>query len=311
MKLAFVMDPISQISYRKDSTLAMMIEAQEKGHEIFYIEPNCLFFNSEKPYAEFSSISVQYEESNCYEKGENKTASLDFFDAILMRQDPPFNMDYINNTYILESAAKLGVKVFNDPKTLRDSNEKLAILDYPSLITNTIVSSSKEIIKDFIDRNSEVVIKPLGLMGGEGIKRLHKKDADLLKTLESIDKKKEKMMIQKFIPEVFEGDKRVILISGEDCGFSVTRIPQGDDFRGNLAAGGKAEVRELNDRDLEIVNAIKPKLIRNGILVAGIDILGSFLTEINITSPTCFRELYDQQGINLAKDLIEQIEKAF
>ena len=311
MKLAFVMDPISQISYRKDSTLAMMIEAQEKGHEIFYIEPNCLFFNSEKPYAEFSSISVQYEESNWYAKGENKTASLDFFDAILMRQDPPFNMDYINNTYILESAAKLGVKVFNDPKTLRDSNEKLAILDYPSLIINTIVSSSKEIIKDFIDRNSEVVIKPLGLMGGEGIKRLHKKDADLLKTLESIDKKKEKMMVQKFIPEVFEGDKRVILISGEDCGFSVTRIPQGDDFRGNLAAGGKAEVRELNDRDFEIINAIKPKLIEQGILVAGIDILGSFLTEINITSPTCFRELYDQQGINLAKDLIEQIEKAF
>tara|TARA_B100000073_G_scaffold44479_1_gene33047 strand:+ start:75 stop:1010 length:936 start_codon:yes stop_codon:yes gene_type:complete len=311
MKLAFVMDPISQISYRKDSTLAMMIEAQEKGHEIFYIEPNCLFFNSEKPCAEFSSISVQYEESNWYEKGENKTASLDFFDAILMRQDPPFNMDYINNTYILESAAKLGVKVFNDPKTLRDSNEKLAILDYPSLITNTIVSSSKEIIKDFIDRNSEVVIKPLGLMGGEGIKRLHKKDADLLKTLESIDKKKEKMMVQKFIPEVFEGDKRVILISGEVCGFSVTRIPQGDDFRGNLAAGGKAEVRKLNDRDFEIINAIKPKLIEQGILVAGLDILGSFLTEINITSPTCFRELYDQQGINLAKDLIEQIEKAF
>ena len=119
------------------------------------------------------------------------------------------------------------------------------------------------------------------------------------------------MMVQKFIPEVFEGDKRVILISGEDCGFSVTRIPQGDDFRGNLAVGGKAEVRELNDRDFEIVNAIKPKLIKQGILVAGIDILGSFLTEINITSPTCFRELYDQQGINLAKDLIEQIEKAF
>ena len=311
MKLAFVMDPISNISYRKDSTLAMMIEAQERGHEIFYIEPNCLFFDSDKPCAEYSSISVKYEESNWYEKGENKTASLDFFDAILMRQDPPFNMDYINNTYILESAEKLGVKVFNDPKTLRDSNEKLAILDYPSLITNTIVSSSKEIIKDFIDRNSEVVIKPLGLMGGEGIKRLHKKDVDLLKTLESIDKKKEKMMVQKFIPEVFEGDKRVILISGEDCGFSVTRIPQGDDFRGNLAAGGKAEVRELNERDFEIINAIKPKLIEQGILVAGIDILGSFLTEINITSPTCFRELYDQQGINLAKDLIEQIEKAF
>ena len=259
MKLAFVMDPISQISYKKDSTLAMMVEAQEKGHEIFYIEPNCLFFDSNKPCAEFSPISVKYEESSCYEKGENNILSLDFFDAILMRQDPPFDMDYINNTYILEAATKLGVKVFNDPKALRDNNEKLAILHYPSLITDTIVSSSKEIIKDFIDKNSEVVIKPLGLMGGEGIRRLHHEDLDLLETLDLIDQKKEKLMVQKFIPEVFEGDKRVILISGEDCGFSVTRIPQGDEFRGNLAAGGKAEVRELNDRDFEIISIIKPK----------------------------------------------------
>ena len=311
MKLAFVMDPISQISYKKDSTLAMMVEAQEKGHEIFYIEPNCLFFDSNKPCAEFSPISVKYEESSWYEKGENNILSLDFFDAILMRQDPPFDMDYINNTYILEAATKLGVKVFNDPKALRDNNEKLAILHYPSLITDTIVSSSKEIIKDFIYKNSEVVIKPLGLMGGEGIRRLHHEDSDLLETLDLIDQKKEKMMVQKFIPEVFEGDKRVILISGEACGFSVTRIPQGDEFRGNLAAGGKAEVRELNARDLEIVNAIKPKLVEQGILVAGIDILGSFLTEINITSPTCFRELYDQKGINLAKNLIQEIEKTF
>ena len=311
MKLAFVMDPISQISYKKDSTLAMMVEAQEKGHEIFYIEPNSLFFNSDIPCAEFSSVSVKYEESSWYEKGKNNISSLGFFDAILMRQDPPFNMEFINNTYILEAATKLGVKVFNHPKALRDNNEKLAILDYPSLITDTIVSSSKEIIKDFIERNSEVVIKPLGLMGGEGIRRLHHEDADLLETLELIDQKKEKIMVQKFIPEVFEGDKRVILISGEDCGFSVTRIPQGDDFRGNLAAGGKAEVRELNDRDLEIINTIQPKLIEKGILVAGIDILGSFLTEINITSPTCFRELYDQKGINLAKNLIQQIEQTF
>ena len=311
MKLAFVMDPISEISYKKDSTLAMMVEAQEKGHEIFYIEPNWLFFNSNKPCAEFSPISVKYEESNWYEKGENKISTLDFFDAILMRQDPPFDMGYINNTYILEAASKLGVKVVNNPKALRDNNEKLAILDYPSLITETIVSSSKKIIKDFIDSNLEVVIKPLGLMGGEGIRRLNYQDVDLVTTLDLIDQKKEKMMVQKFIPEVFEGDKRVILIAGEDCDFSVTRIPQGDDFRGNLAAGGKAEVRKLNKRDFEIISAIKPKLIEQGVLVAGIDILGSFLTEINITSPTCFRELYDQKGINLARDLIEQIEQAF
>ena len=143
MKLAFVMDPISKISYKKDSTLAMMVEAQEKGHEIFYIEPNWLFFDSNKPCAEFSPISVKYEESNWYEKGENKISTLDFFDAILMRQDPPFDMGYINNTYILEAASKLGVKVVNNPKALRDNNEKLAILDYPSLITETIVFIKK------------------------------------------------------------------------------------------------------------------------------------------------------------------------
>ena len=306
------MDDIEKIDYEFDTSFLIGYEAQERGYDIFYYNPKDLFIKENTIQASGYYLELLLDEKNYFNFKSNKIiAKLEDFQFVFLRQDPPFDMDFINNTYILEAATKLGVKVFNHPKALRDNNEKLAILDYPSLITDTIVSSSKEIIKDFIDKNSEVVIKPLGLMGGDGIKRLHHEDSDLLETLDLIDQKKEKMMIQKFIPEVFEGDKRVILISGKDCGFSVTRIPQGDDFRGNLAAGGKAEVRELNDRDLEIVNAIKPKLIEKGILVAGIDILGSFLTEINITSPTCFRELYDQQGINLAKDLIEQIEKAF
>ena len=311
MKLAFVMDPISKIAYKKDSTLAMMIEAQQSEHEIYYVEPHDLYFDMEIPSCITSSISVQYEELEWFQKDTPFVTGLDFFDVILMRQDPPFDMNYVNNTYILEAALNLGVKVFNNPAALRDDNEKLSILRYPNLITQTIVSSSKSIIEKFINNHNEVVIKPLGLMGGQGIERIKLGDKNLDNLLNKISEKQEKMMIQKFIPEVFEGDKRVILISGEHCGFSVTRIPQGDDFRGNLAAGGKAEVRELNDRDLEIVSAIKPKLIEQRVLVAGIDILGSFLTEINITSPTCFRELYDQQGINLAKDLIQQIEQTF
>ncbi len=311
MKLAFVMDPISKISYKKDSTLAMMIEAQQAEHEIYYVEPNDLYFDMEIPSCITSSISVQYKESGWFQKDTPFVTGLDFFDVILMRQDPPFDMNYVNNTYILEAALNLGVKVFNNPAALRDDNEKLSILRYPNLITQTIVSSSKSIIEKFINNHNEVVIKPLGLMGGQGIERTKLGDKNLDNLLNKIREKQEKMMIQKFIPEVFEGDKRVLLIDGEDCGFAVSRIPQGDDFRGNLAAGGKAEVVELNERDKEIIQSIKPDLEKKGIMIAGIDILGNYLTEINITSPTCFRELMDIKEINLAKKLIEKIESNF
>jgi len=311
MKLAFVMDPISKISYKKDSTLAIMIEAQQSEHEIYYIEPHDLYFDMEIPSCITSSISVQYKASGWFQKDTPFVTGLDFFDVILMRQDPPFDMNYVNNTYILEAALNLGVKVFNNPAALRDDNEKLSILRYPNLITQTIVSSSKSIIEKFINNHKEVVIKPLGLMGGQGIERIKLGDKNLDNLLNKISEKQEKMMIQKFIPEVFEGDKRVLLIDGEDCGFAVSRIPQGDDFRGNLAAGGKAEVVELNERDKEIIQSIKPDLEKKGIMIAGIDILGNYLTEINITSPTCFRELMDIKEINLAKKLIEKIESNF
>ena len=311
MKLAFVMDPISKISYKKDSTLAMMIEAQQSEHEIYYVEPHDLYFDMEIPSCITSSISVQYKASEWFQKDTPFVTGLDFFDVILMRQDPPFDMNYVNNTYILEAALNLGVRVFNNPSSLRDYNEKLSILSYPNLITKTIVSSSKSIIEKFINNHNEVVIKPLGLMGGQGIERIKLGDKNLDNLLNKISEKQEKMMIQKFIPEVFEGDKRVLLIDGEDCGFAVSRIPQGDDFRGNLAAGGKAEVVELNERDKEIIQSIKPDLEKKGIMIAGIDILGNYLTEINITSPTCFRELMDIKEINLAKKLIEKIESNF
>ena len=311
MKLAFVMDPISKISYKKDSTLAMMIEAQKSEHEIYYVEPHDLYFDMELPSCITSSISVQYKASEWFQKDTPFVTGLDFFDVILMRQDPPFDMNYVNNTYILEAALNLGVKVLNNPAALRDDNEKLSILRYPNLITQTIVSSSKSIIEKFINNHNEVVIKPLGLMGGQGIERIKLGDKNLDNLLDKISEKQEKMMIQKFIPEVFEGDKRVLLIDGEDCGFAVSRIPQGDDFRGNLAAGGKAEVVELNKRDKEIIQSIKPDLEKKGIMIAGIDILGNYLTEINITSPTCFRELMDIKEINLAKKLIEKIESNF
>ena len=285
MKLAFVMDPISKISYKKDSTLAMMIEAQRSEHEIYYVEPNDLYFDMEIPSCITSSISVQYKESGWFQKDTPFVTGLDFFDVILMRQDPPFDMNYVNNTYILEAALNLGVKVFNNPAALRDDNEKLSILRYPNLITQTIVSSSKSIIEKFINNHNEVVIKPLGLMGGQGIERIKLGDKNLDNLLNKISEKQEKMMIQKFIPEVFEGDKRVLLIDGEDCGFAVSRIPQGDDFRGNLAAGGKAEVVELNERDKEIIQSIKPDLEKKGIMTMQFYLPSKFNKD-NIPSPS-------------------------
>ena len=310
MKIAFVMDPISEISYKKDSTLAMMIEAQILGHEIFYIEPEDLFLEANKALCLYSPITVEYNAQSWFVLKESRKGSLNIFDVILMRQDPPFDMGFIQNTYILEKANNKNTLVVNNPSALRNRNEKLSILNYPDLISDTLVSSSFQILEDFIQKHKEVVLKPLGLMGGEKIARVNASMTDLNQIVRDLTEEgREKIMAQKFIEEVFEGDKRVLLIDGEHFGKAVIRIPQGDDFRGNLAAGARAQVVDLSERDIEIVDALKKDLINQGVVLAGIDIVGSFLTEINITSPTCLRELNDMGDINLAKKFIERLEK--
>ena len=226
-----------------------------------------------------------------------------------MRQDPPFNMDYINNTYVLDSAEKDGVKVYNKPSSLRNFNEKISILEYPEFCTETIISSDKKLIFNFIDKYKDVVSKPLNLMGGQGIEKLNFSMNDLSDKLKKSTKNfKEKIMVQKFIERVYEGDKRILVINGRPSEYAVVRTPAMGEFKGNLAAGGIASIEKLNKIELAIASKIAPKLMERGILIAGLDIVGDFLTEINITCPTCFRELLDKKGINLMEEVFNFVE---
>ena len=230
-------------------------------------------------------------------------------DVIFMRQDPPFNMDYINNTYVLDSAEKDGVKVYNKPSSLRNFNEKISILEYPEFCTETIISSDKKLIFNFIDKYKDVVSKPLNLMGGQGIEKLNFSMNDLSDKLKKSTKNfKEKIMVQKFIERVYEGDKRILVINGRPSEYAVVRTPAMGEFKGNLAAGGIASIEKLNKIELDIASKIAPKLKERGILIAGLDIVGDFLTEINITCPTCFRELLDKKGINLMEEVFNFVE---
>ena len=237
----------------------------------------------------------------------DRKISLDTLDAVLMRQDPPFDMNFINNTYVLESAEKNGLAVINSPSSLRTYNEKLSILNYPKLITDTLVTANKKLMEKFVTMHKKTVIKPLGLMGGNGVQKITTENyEEKLKNVS--DNNQEMFMMQKFIDEVYSGDRRILVINGEPPNSVVLRKPPEGDFRGNLAIGGEAFTELLNDRDKEIVDSLRKDLTREGIYIAGLDVVGGFLTEINITCPTCFRELMDQTGENLAKIFVNQLK---
>ena len=309
MKIAVVMDPISKINYKKDSTLLLLNEAQKRNHQLFYIEPQDLFFKGDIPSAICSDISVKMNPENWFALENEREISIKDVDAVLMRQDPPFNMEYVVNTYILEAAEQEGVHVINKPSTLRSFNEKISILEYLEFCTETIVSSNRNIITNFIKKNKKVVLKPLNLMGGQGVIKLDSNDKNLQDNIsKATDKHKQKVMVQAFIDKVYEGDRRILIIDGMPSEFAVVRTPSDGEFRGNLAAGGIATTEILNDRDKFIAKSLSSDLIKRGVSIAGIDIVGGFLTEINITCPTCFRELQDQQGINLASNFFDYVE---
>lgn len=309
MKIAVVMDPISKINFKKDSTLLLLQEAQNRNHSIFYIEPQDLFFKGNTPSALCSDISVQMNPEKWFDLKNTKELPLIDMDVILMRQDPPFDMEYVVNTYILEAAEKQGVRVINRPSSLRSFNEKIAILEYLEFCTETIVSSNEEVIIDFIKKNQKVVLKPLNLMGGQGVIKLNFNDSKLKEAIDiSTEHFKQKVMVQAFIDRVYEGDRRILIINGKASEFAVVRTPAKGEFRGNLAAGGIATTEPLNKRDKEIAEFLSEDLVAKGVSIAGLDIVGGFLTEINITCPTCFRELQDQQGINLTANLFDYIE---
>ena len=310
MKLGVVMDPIETINFKKDSTLAMMIEAQRKGHEIIYITPDSLFINSGISYASSNKMEVRNDPLDWFTKEEETIIELSELDSILMRQDPPFNSGYIYNTYVLEMAARQGVNIFNNPRSLRDCNEKVYATEFPQCCTKHLVTSRKDFLTDFVLENKDTVIKPLDGMGGASIFRVKANDPNLNVILETItDHFTEKVMIQEFIPEITEGDKRILIVDGKPMSASIARVPAEGELRGNLAAGASAVAKSLSDRDLWICEEVGPSLVEKGLLLVGLDIIGDYLTEINVTSPTCFKEYKELCDIDVAEIFIESVEE--
>ena len=310
MKLGVVMDPIDSINFKKDSTLAMMIEAQERNHEIIYMTSNSLFINSGEASAISSRVEVRNDPSDWFSLDDREEIKLSDLDAILMRQDPPFNSDYIYNTYILEMASRSGVNVFNNPKSLRDCNEKVFATEFPQCCTKHLVSSEKSLLIDFVNNYEDTVIKPLDGMGGASIFRIKKSDPNLNVILETVTKHfSEKVMIQEYIAEISEGDKRILVINGKPMDAAIARIPAEGELRGNLAAGASAVAKSLSERDLWICNEVGPSLVEKGLVLVGLDIIGDFLTEINVTSPTCFKEYKELCDIDVAKKFIDSVEE--
>lgn len=310
MKLGVVMDPIESINFKKDSTLAMMIEAQSKGHEIFYITPNALFIDSGIAFASSAKIEVKDNPSDWFSLEEEKIIKLSELNSILMRQDPPFNSDYIYNTYVLEMASREGVNIFNNPRSLRDCNEKVYASEFPQCCTKHLVTSNKLLLSQFVEEYKDTVIKPLDGMGGASIFRLKKNEPNLNVILETITHHfTQKVMIQEYIPQISEGDKRILVINGEPMGAAIARIPAEGELRGNLAAGASAVAKSLSERDMWICKEVGPSLVKKGLLLVGLDIIGDYLTEINVTSPTCFKEYKELCDIDVAKAFINSVEE--
>jgi len=309
MKLGIVMDPIEAINYKKDSSLDIMIEACQRKYDLSYILPTSLHINERGAFAEIFPISAHRNPDKWFDLGDPEIRKLSELDVIIMRQDPPFDSDYIYNTYVLEAAEKLGVMVVNKPRSLRDCNEKVFATEFPQCCTPFLVASNKDLLRDFIELNKDTVIKPLDGMGGTSIFRLKEGDPNIAVVLETITNfYKSKVMIQRYIPEIIEGDKRILLINGEPMGAAVARVPAKGELRGNLAAGATAIAKSLSEKDLWICSQVGPKLKELGLVLVGIDVIGDYLTEINVTSPTCFQEYRNLCDMEVSKKLLDCIE---
>lgn len=315
IKIGIVMDSLSSINIKKDSSFAMMLSAQQSGWEIHTIYQSDLYTHNEKPMAS-SRITQVYDNANHWFDFEPETEiNLDSLDVILMRKDPPFDIEYITSTYILELAEKLGTLVVNRPASLRDNNEKMFITQFPQCCTPFLVSRNKKRLRNFVissfqDAHQDVILKPLDGMGGTSIYRVNPEDPNLSVILETVSENETRtVMAQQFIPEIIKGDKRVLLINGQAVPYALARIPAAGETRGNLAAGGTGVGVELTERDQWICQQVGPVLKQQGILFAGIDIIGDYLTEINITSPTCIRELNQIYSLDIAGDLMQCIEQ--
>lgn len=308
--IGIVMDPVARINIKKDSSFAMLLAAQAKGWQILYMEQQDLFLRDGKVFAEMRPLIVFENVDKWFELGDKQTRPITDVEAILMRKDPPFDMEYVYSTYLLEQAQAAGVLIVNDPQSLRDANEKLFTAWFPQCCPPTLVTRQKHLIREFQQTHGDIILKPLDGMGGASIFRINQGDPNFSVIVETLSEHgKQSVMAQKYIPEITEGDKRILLIDGEPVPYALARIPADGETRGNLAAGGRAEGRALTDRDRWICAQVGDKLREKGLIFVGLDVIGDYLTEINVTSPTCIRELDRQFGIDIGGDLMNAIEK--
>ena len=310
MKIAFLADPLSTFKIYKDSTFAMMREAARRGHTIYAFEQRDMVLEEGVVTAQATRLTLTGEPDAWYRADAPEIVELSDFDAVIERKDPPFDMEYVYGTYLLELAERRGARIFNRPGAIRDHNEKLSIAQFSQYTSPTLVSSNMDRLRAFHDKHGDVIFKPLDGMGGAGIFRIKQDGMNLGSVIESLTGNgQHSIMAQKFIPAITQGDKRILVIGGKPVPFALARIPQGNEVRGNLAAGGIGVAQPITERDREIAEALGPVLASRGLLLVGLDVIGDYLTEVNVTSPTCFQEIADQTGFDVAAMFIDAVEQ--
>jgi glutathione synthase len=310
LSLGVVMDPIEAISIRKDSSFAMLLEGQARGWELWYMEQADLFLLGDRAFARMRALAVEEDPARWYRFLGERISPLDELDAVMMRKDPPFDMEYVYTTYMLERAQIHGTLVVNDPRSLRDANEKLFTAWFPECCPPTLVTRDGQRFLEFLAEQKDIILKPLGGMGGASVFRTREGDPNTNVIIETLTRHGRRYaMAQRFIPEIAQGDKRILMVDGEPVPYCLARIPRPGETRGNLAAGGTGRGQPLSEQDAWIAAAVGPALRERSILFAGLDVIGDYLTEINVTSPTCIRELDAQFGLNIAGQLLDRIEE--
>jgi glutathione synthase len=311
MDFAFILDPLPHLKAYKDSSVAMMRALAGRGHRIFAIQQPDVYWDEGATGAHATPLKIKGDDHDWYETAESGERALKDFAAVIMRKDPPFDMEYVYSTYLLEAAEEDGARVFNRPRALRDYNEKMAIARFGDFIAPTMVTRDTARISEFIDEQEDVIVKPLDGMGGVSVFRVREGDPNRNVILETVSQHGARtVMAQRFLPEIVDGDKRIILIAGEVVPYCLARIPKPGETRGNLAVGGRGVARPLTPRDRQIGEALAPKLWAEGMLVAGLDVIGESLTEVNVTSPTCFVEIAQQSGFDVGGMFADALVRA-
>ncbi|MEP7060813.1 MAG: glutathione synthase [Betaproteobacteria bacterium] len=311
MDIAFIVDPLTGLKPYKDTSIAMMRALARRDHRVYAMQQDDIWWRGGDTHAAVQHLTLGDTDDDWHRAGDAEARKLADFDAVMMRKDPPFDMEYVYSTYLLERAEASGARVYNSPRAIRDNNEKMAIAKHHEFIAPTLVTRDVVLIDAFIDEHRDVIVKPLDGMGGSSIFRVTANDANrnvIIETVGALGTRT--IMVQRYIPEIVDGDKRIILVAGEVVPFALARIPRPGETRGNLAAGGRGVARPLTERDHAIGAALAPKLWAEGLLVVGLDVIGPYLTEINVTSPTCFVEIAEQTGYDVAGKFAEALEAA-